>query len=289
MGCPTEVEVGNDLVFSICTHDPDTGVLKNADGAPAYRVYEDDTATAILTGTMSALDGGNTTGFYIKKITCSVANGFDEGKSYSIYIEATVDGSTGGICYGFMVSNRLAEIEADISGILIKTNTLGGAGAIAWEYVLTEASTGFPISDADVWITTDIAGTNVIASGKTNIHGVATFYLDAGIIYVWRQKSGYNFDNPDVEDTSVDSTPGAGTDVVPPIAWTYTLTESSTGNPIVGATVRVTSDLSGIVTLDTQVTNGSGVATFSLAAGTVYVWRTLAGYAFDNPDVEVVT
>jgi len=26
-----------------------------------------------------------------------------------------------------------------------------------------------------------------------------TFYLDAGQIYVWRTKSGWNFTNPDVE------------------------------------------------------------------------------------------
>lgn len=78
----------------------------------------------------------------------------------------------------------------------------GGAGAITWTYTLTEAVGGAPIADADVWVTTDLAGTNVIASGQTNQYGVVTFYLDAGTVYVWRQKSGYNFSNPDTEAVS---------------------------------------------------------------------------------------
>ena len=108
MGCPAEVVLGDNLVFSICTHDPDTGVLTDADGAPAYRIYEDETATAILTGEMAVLDTGNTTGFYTEKVACTTANGFEINKSYTIYIEATVDSDKGGICYGFTIDGTHA-------------------------------------------------------------------------------------------------------------------------------------------------------------------------------------
>lgn len=101
MGCPSEVIIGDNLIFSICTHDPDTGVLTDADASPSYRVYEDETSTPILTGNMAKLDDLNTTGFYSELIACTVANGFENGKTYTIYIEATVDSDTGGICYGF--------------------------------------------------------------------------------------------------------------------------------------------------------------------------------------------
>jgi len=90
-------------------------------------------------------------------------------------------------------------IDTVVDAIKVKTDTLGGAGAIIWIYTLTDADTGNPIADADVWITSDLAGTNIIASGKTNQEGKVTFYLDAGTVYVWRQKSGWDFDNPDVE------------------------------------------------------------------------------------------
>jgi len=101
MGCQSSVDIGDYLTFSICTHDPDTGELTDADAAPIWRLYEDETATPILTGTMATLDAGNTTGFYTERILCSAANGFEDAKSYTIYVEATVGGDTGGICYGF--------------------------------------------------------------------------------------------------------------------------------------------------------------------------------------------
>jgi len=102
MGCQSEVAIGNNLVFSICCHDPDTGALTDADSAPIWRLYEDETATPILTGTMTILDDVNTTGFYTELIACTVANGFESGKSYTIYVEATVDADTGGVTFGFV-------------------------------------------------------------------------------------------------------------------------------------------------------------------------------------------
>lgn len=101
MGCPTEVKIGDNLVFSVTTHDPDTGVVTDAGAAPDYRVYEDVTGTAILSGTMSKLDDANTTGFYTALLACTAANGFENGKTYTIYIEATVDSDKGAISYGF--------------------------------------------------------------------------------------------------------------------------------------------------------------------------------------------
>jgi len=103
MGCPSECEIGTGryVVFSVCTHDPDTGVLTDADSVPTYRIYEEETGTAILDGSMAKLDDTNTTGFYTESIECTSANGFENGKNYTIYISATVDAETGGICYTF--------------------------------------------------------------------------------------------------------------------------------------------------------------------------------------------
>jgi hypothetical protein len=91
-------------------------------------------------------------------------------------------------------------------GVLLQTSTRQiddldtlGAGAITFTYTLTSTVDASPISDADVWATTDSAGTNVVASGTTDASGVVTFYLDAGTYYLWRQKSGYDFTNPDQE------------------------------------------------------------------------------------------
>jgi hypothetical protein len=76
-----------------------------------------------------------------------------------------------------------------------------GTGAITWTYTLT-TPTGTAIGDAEVWVTSDEAGATIVASGRTNASGVVTFYLDAGDYYIWSQKVGYNFTNPDEETVS---------------------------------------------------------------------------------------
>jgi len=101
MGCPAEVIISKNLTFSITTHDPDTGVVTDADSAPTYRVYEDETSTAITNGTMTKLDDANTTGFYSEQLSCTADNGYEANKTYTIYIEATVDSDKGAISYGF--------------------------------------------------------------------------------------------------------------------------------------------------------------------------------------------
>lgn len=188
MGCPGFVIIGNNLKFSVTTHDPDTGVLTDADAVPSYRVYEDETSTAILTGNMAKLDDANTTGFYSEIIACTTANGFEDGKTYSIYIEATVDSDTGGISYEFTAYTQLGNATA---------------GAISWTYTLTDSDSGAAIDGAEIWVTTDSAGTNVIANGTTDSAGQVTFSLDAGTYYIWAKKSGYNIDAyPDTEVVS---------------------------------------------------------------------------------------
>lgn len=107
MGSQARVTIGNFLTFGICTHDPDTGESTDTDFAPIYRVYEDETIPPILTGSMAKLDDANTTGFYTERIACSEANGFEDGKSYTIFIQATVFGSTGGISFSFVVRARI--------------------------------------------------------------------------------------------------------------------------------------------------------------------------------------
>lgn len=82
------------------------------------------------------------------------------------------------------------------------TGSIAGAGAITWIYTLTSSSTGLPIADANVWVSSDAAGNNILASGQTDQSGNVTFFLDAGQIYVWRQRSGWNFTNPDSEIVS---------------------------------------------------------------------------------------
>jgi hypothetical protein len=110
MGCPKEVVLGDYLTFSVVIHNPRTGVASDADSLPTYRIYEDETETHIFSGTMPKFDDANTTGFYLKRVECSAANGCEVGKSYTICVQAVVGGISGTDYYGFTVSNAPATV-----------------------------------------------------------------------------------------------------------------------------------------------------------------------------------
>jgi hypothetical protein len=74
-----------------------------------------------------------------------------------------------------------------------------GAGAIDFIYTVTDTVTLLPIDGVQVWVSTDLAGLNVIASGYTNAFGQVTFWLDPATYYFWRTRAGYTFANPDTE------------------------------------------------------------------------------------------
>jgi len=71
-----------------------------------------------------------------------------------------------------------------------------GAGALSCTWTQKDEG-GTQMDNVNVWISTDEAGTNVIAGTLvTNSSGEVTFMIDAGAYYVWREKAGYNFTNP---------------------------------------------------------------------------------------------
>ncbi len=127
------------LTFTVITTVFSTGVATDADAVPAYRVYEDETGTPILTGNMALLDSANTAGLYSEQITLSAANGFEVGKTYSIYVAATVSGVVGASSGGFKVIAVLATaadlatvagyLDTEIAAIKTKTDFLPSATA----------------------------------------------------------------------------------------------------------------------------------------------------------------
>lgn len=91
-----------------------------------------------------------------------------------------------------------ADIDTQLSG----THGAGlwdassGPGATPWPIVVNDPS-GNPIDGVNVWISTDIAGANVIFNGFTNALGTVTPMLDPGDYYAWKQLAGYTFTNPE--------------------------------------------------------------------------------------------
>jgi hypothetical protein len=192
--------IDNLVTFSVNTHAASTGAATDADSPPTYRVYEDETGTAILSGTMAKLDDANTLGFYSEQITLSAANGFEKGKSYNIYISTAVGGVTG-------TTNRTLQIEAEvdanvvsdksgfglandaITAAVIATNAIDAdaiadnaidAGAIA-----SNAITSAKIADNAITaakIATDAIDADALADGAITSGVFAAGAIDAGAI-----------------------------------------------------------------------------------------------------------
>lgn len=76
-----------------------------------------------------------------------------------------------------------------------------GSGSISYTYTVYQPDDTTPLADVDVAFCTDLAMTNVVANGKSDSFGVVQPKpnLDPGTYYIKRQKSGWNFADPDVE------------------------------------------------------------------------------------------
>ena len=87
------------------------GVSADADSVPTYAIYEHETTTAIVTGSMAKL--GSVTGFYTEEITPTSALGFEVLHSYQLRISWTYNSKNYSKTYSFTI---IGETTLDESG-----------------------------------------------------------------------------------------------------------------------------------------------------------------------------
>lgn len=83
-------------------------------------------------------------------------------------------------------------LDAAISGV----GGQAGPGGVPFTLTVDDDESN-PIDGVECWVTTDEAGTNTIASGTSNASGQVTFMLEEQAYYFWKQKSGWDFTNPE--------------------------------------------------------------------------------------------
>ncbi len=165
-----------------------TGLTVTVD---VWEVLRDGTSTEIVTGG-SATEIGD--GLYRYLL---VAGSVDEAAEY-IAVFKTADTSVDRRDIAALwVIDRNVRASAVIQ--------IYAAGAVEFTYTLTSTEGGNPIANAVIWISTDQPGANVVWRGDTDNSGIARGidnskpWLTTGTYYVFAQKSGYSFDNPDTE------------------------------------------------------------------------------------------
>lgn len=94
-------------------------------------------------------------------------------------------------------------IQQNMEYIVVQRNI----NAIHYTYTVTDPLLN-PLEGVEVWFSTDVNGINIVWKGFTDIFGVARDelndrpWLDPGNYFVWSQKTGYSFVNPDTEVVS---------------------------------------------------------------------------------------
>jgi len=138
------------------------------------------------------------------------------GISGTDYKEAAVDpvgGATAADIWGYSGGRTLtsfgtlvADVAAAVWGYVTRTLTAFGANSLTeFTYTVTDSVTTLPLSNVEVWFSTDGTRANVVWYGVTDAFGVARDAygnlprLNAGTYYIWRRLSGFTFNDPDVE------------------------------------------------------------------------------------------
>jgi hypothetical protein len=144
-------------------------------------------ATTISLVTLAAADSAHSDGGF-KELDATKAQGV-----YRIDLPDAVCAQ--GVKFA-IVSIKFDDVIAE-SVIVLLRRTPAGAGSIEFTITVNNDDTGNPIAGASVWVTSDAAGTNVIAGTlATDAAGQVTFFLDAGTAYVWVAAEDYTGTNP---------------------------------------------------------------------------------------------
>lgn len=169
-------------VFDICTHDPSTGGVSDADSAPTFSVFEETTDTPIVSA-VSMTKRTGLTGDYRGTFTASLANGFEVGKWYSVIASATVAGVTAKKnCGTFRVVPAETQAGVPLGDVgywrgaqpnALQSGRVDGYLGAAAAGVIAAATFAANALDA-VWSTaarTLTAGTNIVLAKGTGVTG----------------------------------------------------------------------------------------------------------------------
>lgn len=108
-------DINEYLTLSCVTKRPDSGSLNQADIAPQYLIYKDETVTPIVIGTYENFFASNPA-FYKKRIQLTAASGFSQGSSYTIYTSGQVSGVAGAKIDNFQIKAATNAETTSLSG-----------------------------------------------------------------------------------------------------------------------------------------------------------------------------
>jgi hypothetical protein len=191
------------------------------------KISKNGGAGATATNAVTAVDATNLPGWYQVALTAA-----ETGTVGDLILRATAtgadqadrlldveSGSISSLDYNVLVQTALigglpGGIDTTLSaahgsGSWLSGTSTGGATSVAGSGALVTTVTvndnlGAPLDGVQCWITSDAAGAYPVAGTLvTDTWGHAVFFLDPGTFYLWRQRSGINFVNPELITVTV--------------------------------------------------------------------------------------
>lgn len=170
------------------TVQPKLGLTASSPGATGGYVRRNQTAVAVPLVALASPSAAFTPGGFIE---------VDPALTPGVY---RFDIPNAAIAVGAdFVTATLGFDDAIGEGVLILLrNSVSNVGPGGYSYAVTVVDgSADPIGGASLWVSTDEAGTNVVAGAlATSAIGVATFLLAAGDYYLWALAQGYESPDP---------------------------------------------------------------------------------------------
>ena len=197
-------------------------LLRMLNAVPDYWVHEDENGTDIAAGSMALLNAADTTGYYSELLECTAVAGYEDGKTYSIYIEATVGGDKGAIAYTFKaVALSMQDLQDSITAAadalyvptaqtLTKGTTIPDGGSDDYTDLAADDGTRWQIQlEVDNHDDIDMALTFSLGTGRVATSVLINGYYEAGGVRAC-QVYAYNYTTTTYDKLS---SPGAATEM----------------------------------------------------------------------------
>ncbi len=138
-----DITLEDTFIHGFTTRAFATGIPTVLAGTPALSVLEGGNATPITSGVSISVDRASVVGLNEATIVATAANGYEAGKSYSIYIST---GTVGGVS---VVGEKVGEFTVGLSAAAIDlANATDGLGALK-ALLPTSLSSGRMIADVE--------------------------------------------------------------------------------------------------------------------------------------------
>lgn len=170
---------------------PKTGLLYNSAGAVASYSRDGKSPTTFTLASLASPNAAFTPGGFAEVDPVSASGLYRVDVPNAAFVSGAAFVNVNVAFTGVLPETVLVMLDNPVSA-----STGNGTGAKSHVVNVKNSVTNAPVVAAAVWVTTDSAGENIIASGRTDAFGAVTFLLDIGTYYLWVMDEDFLANNP---------------------------------------------------------------------------------------------